>query len=438
MRVLLSAYACEPGKGSEPAVGWNWAQQISRFHEVWVVTRANNRGPIEQAMAGHPLPNVHWVYYDLPRSISFWKRGQRGVHLYYYLWQIGACRLARKLHARIGFDLVHHVTFAQYEIPSFMGLIGAPFLWGPVGGGESAPLAFWFDFSHRGKLFELRRNLGRWFASIDPVARMAARRSRFALATTEETARSMRRVGAPRLMVHPMIGLTGQELQYFASFPIRRTGPFRVISMGRLLHWKGFHLALRAFARFHSSYPDSEYWIAGQGPEYGLLQTLARQLGIEDRVVFWGQLTLDQVYGRLAQCDVLVHPALHEGFGVVCLEAMSAGRPVICLDLGGPAFQVTEATGIKVSAVSPQQAVTDLAAAMLRLAQDPELRGRMGQAARQHVAEHFNWDKLGEYMSCLYTQLTDEKVDSVMAPWKKELSSLDDVESVELLRKTDS
>ena len=73
-RVLLSAYACEPVKGSEPGVGWNWVRQLSQFAEVWVLTRANNRNSIEAAIAEHPLPHVHFVYYDLPRWMSFWKR----------------------------------------------------------------------------------------------------------------------------------------------------------------------------------------------------------------------------------------------------------------------------------------------------------------------------------------------------------------------------
>jgi hypothetical protein len=75
LRVLVSAYACEPEKGSEPAVGWNMVGQIARFHEVWVITRANNQEPIEKALATKPLPNVHWVYFDLPR----WARSGKGA-----------------------------------------------------------------------------------------------------------------------------------------------------------------------------------------------------------------------------------------------------------------------------------------------------------------------------------------------------------------------
>ena len=405
MRVLLSAYACEPGKGSEPAVGWNWVRQIARFHEVWVITRANNRELIETALAKEPIPNSHWVYFDLPRWARFWKRGERGHRPYYYLWQIGAYFVAQKLNRQVGFDLIHHVTFGQYWTPSFMGLLDVPFIWGPVGGGESAPSPFRSDFSCRGRLYETSRDLRRNLASIDPVMRLLASRCRVAIATTDQTAARLRTLGARHVVVHPQFGMTIQEMKYLGSFPSRVSNSLRIISVGRLIHWKGFHLGLRGFAQFQVHYPQSEYWIVGVGPEDHRLRALATELGVESRVVFWGKLpTLLDVYTKVAECDVLVHPALHEAFGNVCLEAMSIGRPVICLDLGGPALQVTEETGIKVRASSPQQAVQELAIALARLANDPALRVRMGRSAQQRVEECLNWEKKTAFMMEMYAK----------------------------------
>lgn len=404
MRVLLSAYACEPEKGSEPAVGWNWVRQVARFHEVWVITRANNREPIEAALAKEPIPNSHWVYFDLPRWARFWKKGERGHRPYYYLWQIGAYFVARRLNAQVGFDLIHHVTFGQYWPPSFIGLLGVPFIWGPVGGGESAPSPFGSDFSCRARLYETFRDL-RWsLASVDPVTRLLASRCRVAIATTGQTATRLRMLGAERVIVLPQLGAI-EAMKYVGSFPTRGSNSFRIISIGRLMHWKGFHLALRAFARFQPRYPESEYWIVGEGPEGRRLSALARELGIESKVVFWKRLpTLHDVYKKLAECDVLVHPALHETFGTVCFEAMILGRPVICLDLGGPALQVTEETGIKVPASSPEQAVQELATALARLADDPALRVRMGHAAQQRVEECLNWEKTAAFMMEIYAK----------------------------------
>jgi glycosyltransferase involved in cell wall biosynthesis len=230
-----------------------------------------------------------------------------------------------------------------------------------------------------------------------------ARRACLSIATTEQTAVKLRRLGAKNVVVHPQFGMTDRELRYFRDFPIRNSTPFRLVSIGRLIHWKGFHLSLRAFASFHRYHPESEYWILSAGPESRNLKALAAQLGIQDSVLFWGGFpTIREVHQKLAQCDVLVHPALHEAFGNVCLEAMAAGRPVVCLDLGGPALQVTPDTGIEVPAAKCDQVITDLSAAFSRLADDPAFRITLGRAARERVADHFMWDKYGEWMNRIY------------------------------------
>ena len=167
LRILLSAYACEPGKGSEPGVGWNWVCQIAKFHEVWLFTRENNRKSIEAALVSNPLPTVHFVYADLPRWVRFWKKGRRGIYVYYYLWQVAAYFTAKKLHQQVRFDVVHHITFVKYTMPSFMALLPVPFVWGPVGGGETTPSGFWWSFSLRGKLFEIFRTLARLTGELE-------------------------------------------------------------------------------------------------------------------------------------------------------------------------------------------------------------------------------------------------------------------------------
>ena len=222
------------------------------------------------------------------------------------------------------------------------------------------------------------------------------------LAMTEETARQMRKLGCRRVSVHSGVGLAQEEIQRLSSIPFRHSGPFRLISVGRLLHWKGFALGLQAFAKIQHRSPDSEYWVFGRGPERKRLETLARHLGITAKVRFWGETARAQVLEKLAECDVLVHPSLHDSGGWVCLEAMAAGRPVVCLDLGGPGLQVTENTGIKVKTTTAAQTVADLAKAFLRLAEDPELRIRMGEASRRRVEEHFAWVGMGDFMSELY------------------------------------
>jgi glycosyltransferase involved in cell wall biosynthesis len=405
MRILLSAYACEPGRGSEPGVGWNWVKQLARLEEVWVITRANNREPIEKALASDPLPNLHCIYYDVPRWARFWKKKSRGLRLYYYLWQFAAWRHARKLHRERPFDVVHHVTFVKYWMPSFMALLDAPFVWGPVGGAESAPRRFWWSFSFRGKVYEVARDIARKVGQLDPFVRMTARRAAYTMTTTLETEAAVKAIGARQTAVFGESGMSDEEIERLGKLHGRREGAFRLLSVGNLLHLKAFDLSLRAFARFAEKHPGAQYWLLGDGPERNKLEWLARELGVAKQVNFLGAVPRSVVLEKLADCDAMVHPTLHDSGGWVCLEAMAAGLPVVCLDLGGPRVQVTKETGIKIPAVSPSQAVREMAEAFEKLAGDPALREQLGAAGRRRVAGEFAWRNKALAMLKIYQQV---------------------------------
>ncbi|HSM80969.1 MAG TPA: glycosyltransferase, partial [Nodosilinea sp.] len=398
----ISAYSCEPGRGSERGVGWNVAREVAKRHEVWVLTRPDeSKAAIEAELARHPVPNLHFVYFTLPFWQDSLRWGQSGaMQIHYYLWQIQAYFVAKQLHREIGFDLAHHVTFVKYSSPSFLALLPMPFIWGPVGGGETAPAPFWQDFGLRARLYELSRDAVRKLGELDPFARLTARQSTVVRATTTDTAARLRQMGAPQVQIVPEVGLLEEELEALRQYELPAGEPVRFISMGRLLHWKGYHLGLRAFAA--AQLPQAEYWLVGDGPERQSLEALAQTLGVADRVKFWGRLSREETLEKLGQCHVLVHPSLHDSGGWVCIEGMAAGRPVICLDLGGPAVQVTAETGFKVAAHSPAQTTQTMAEAMVCLAQDPDLRQTMGTAGRRLVSENYGWRAVGERLDALY------------------------------------
>jgi len=404
LKVLVSAYACESEKGSEPGVGWNWVKQIGRFHEVWVITRSSNRKSIEQEKSKIPS-NIHWIYFDFPVWLRFWKKGQRGVHLYYYLWQIAVYFLARRIHKEVNFDIVHHLTFGVYWLPSFLSLLPIAFIYGPLGGAERTPKEFYRSFSLRGKIHEWLRNTARSVGEYDPFVRMSIRRAKLVLAKVKETGDRLSFLGAREVQIYPESGISIEEIEELGKTNVRESNRFKVISIGRLLHWKGFHLGLVAFSELLSDLPSSEYWIIGEGPERQSLENMSKELLIDHSVKFFSELPRNEVLRKLSECDVLVHPSLHDSGGWVCLEAMAIGKPVLCLDLGGPAMQVTEETGFKIPAGTPEQSVNDLTNAMKRLANDSCLGRRMGEAAQNRVFEYFDWDKKGEWINKIYQKV---------------------------------
>jgi glycosyltransferase involved in cell wall biosynthesis len=408
MKILLSAYACEPNYGSEPEVGWNMADTLAQQHQVHVLTSAAHRSGIEAELARHPHPNLAFTYVD-PGWVHDWsgqRRFQPNVNVHYYLWQIQAYRVAKQLHQGTPFDLAHHVTYVRYYNPSFISRLPIPFVWGPVGGAETAPRSFWVDFHWKNRLFEGLRDTVRAIGELDPAVKMTLRRSAIAWAATNDTALRLQKLGGgQRVQVMSALSLRGTEVAELRTTPPPTT-PLRLISIGRLLHWKGFHLGLRAFAA--AQLPAAEYWVVGNGPEMGRLQALAQELGIMHQVKFFGPLSRPETLAQLQQASVLVHPSLHDSGGFVCLEAMAAGRPVICLDLGGPGVLVTAQTGFKIPATNPATAVAELAAAMQQLATQPDRLKAMGQMGQQHIEQHYNWDNRKLLLQQIYQGLEQQ------------------------------
>jgi glycosyltransferase involved in cell wall biosynthesis len=258
-------------------------------------------------------------------------------------------------------------------------------------------------FSRRGRLYEAARNIARKAGERDPFVRMTARRSAIALATTADSAARLKAVGARDVRIYSESGVSTDELDEMATYRTAMPAMPRFISIGRLLHWKGFHLGLQAFARLERG--DAEYWVIGEGPERDALRELAAELGIEDRVTFWGSLPRSVAFEKLGQATALVHPSLHDSGGMVCLEAMACGRPVICLDLGGPGMQVTEEAGFKVAATDHEAVIDGLASAMRALAADPGLAASKGRAAAERVTSVFLWPEKARWLAARYAEV---------------------------------
>lgn len=408
MRILLSAYSCRPCKTSEPGTAWrmiNYA--LSQGHEVWaVIEQSEYQEETLEYLSKHPMPGFHPVFFQLPPLVVKWVRGEGMSHsVYYHFWQHKLLRVAARLHREVGFDLAHHITFGRYWSPCGVRNLGIPFVWGPVGAAESAPPSFLSELPLRGRVFELIRDNIRALASRDRALRETARAATIGIGVTRESCAALVKLGVRRVEQLPQVALLEEDLALFDRFPPPPDGPFRAICIGRLLHWKGFHLAIRAFGVFARNNPEAELWIVNEGPFQSELEKTAARAGVGSRVRFLGRLpTHSEVLAKLAQAHVLMHPALHEAFGNVCQEALAAGRPVICLNIGGPASQVTPETGFAAPATTPAEAVQAMASFLAGIAGDRALLGRMSAKARAHAHEKFSMHKLGSAIESFYHQ----------------------------------
>lgn len=392
LRILLSAYACEPGKGSEPGVGWNWTLALARRgHDVWVLTRRNNQKTIEpeyQRLESAIRDRVHFIYYDLPKWASWWKKGGRGVHLYYLLWQWGAYLLARQKHAEHAFDRVHHVTFVSARQPSFMGGLGIPFVFGPVAGGERAPWRLRSGYGLRGWLLDAARDAANVLMKFDPMMWRTFAQAERIFVTSQQTQDLVPKCYWPKTRIKLAIALDVGDVGDLPQ--VRAVRPPRIVYVGHFLYLKGMHLGLASFASFLRRHPDARLSMIGKGPEEARWRQLAEQLGVANSIdwVPWvSQAELTDVYRNH---DVLLFPSLHDSGGMVVLEAMQQGLPVVCLKLGGPGVMVDETCGVALepSGHSERSLIVALADGLAGLFTDRQALSRKSAGARKRALEY--------------------------------------------------
>lgn len=344
MKVLISAYSCGPGRGSEPGAGWAWAKAAARDHQVWLMTHATNRPLIAPELAADPAlaARIRPVYLQNPAWARRLRRRGPLRFCYYVLWQVWTCRrAATRLHTRIGFDVAHHVTYASDWMPAGVGWVrGLRHVWGPVGGASTiGGPRLWIRLGPRTALSELLRA-----ALLVPlrrvVGRTQARRAALVLGQNEDVARALRPVP---VMVEPHVAVEDDVPLRSAAAPGR---PPTAVAAARLLGWKGIRLALAALRS-----PAAARWrfdVYGDGAERAGLTRLAVRWGLDDRVRFLGNRPRSEVRDALSRADVLLLPSIHDAGGWSVAEAMNAGCPVVGLRLGGPATLVGAGDGVLV------------------------------------------------------------------------------------------
>ena len=400
LKVLLSAYACEPGRGSEPEVGWQWAIHLARLHDVTVVTRANNRAVIEAALATLPQPHPKFLYYDLPAWMIAAKKRGFPVTLYYLLWQRGVIKFVAPLLRE--FDLIHHVTFNSFRQPGSWRVCGKPIVLGPLGGGQICPWRLMGDFglAMPGEFF---RSITVKLNALNPLARRSFRDATLILCANEDTASRVPKPFQSKVCSMLETGMPPVETKSIAKSDTPAAP--RLIWVSRFVAIKGAPLALRAFALALKQRPDLRLTMVGDGPDTTKVRRLAARLGLHANNIEWtGKVPLAEVKTLLPKHDIFLFTSLRDTSGNVLLEAMAAGLPAVTLRHHGAAMIATDETAIRVAPTSADETTSRFANAIVRLANDAGLRLQMGEAALRRINEHYTWPRKAEAMSGLYVE----------------------------------
>lgn len=398
-RVLAIAYACHPEESAESRVGWARVVMASHRHDVTVLCCSQvDAGELKRLAELHGAdPSIQFVVVPHCLIGSFCCSHDLSYYTGYRLWHRRAAAVGKKLHAEQPFDLVHQVNFCGFREPGYGWQIGAPFVWGPIGGTHNFPVRFLGMIDPYNAFRELTRNLVNTLQlRVSPRLRRIARDSTCVLAATRLAQHDL----------HESWGVDAAvELEAGLSYPARpprerrdADRPLRVLWTGRLRAWKGLPLLLRALAECPQR---CELRVLGEGSDLGRLKKLARRLGVDDQIEWVGWGPYESTLPHYDWADVFAFTSLRDTSGAGLLEALAAGLPIIGLNHQGAADIMTERCAIPVEPTGPAGVVTGVAAALDRLSTDSELLLRLSRGASNR-AVCYEWERRGDRMDAVY------------------------------------
>lgn len=376
--------------------------------DVWLVSHQRTE---EELRSLFPDAGDRLVFIpDQPLQKLLWRLGRRlpgkvseitTGWLSHLSTQLRQRRALARLIEKEGVDVVHEPIPVSPRTPSLTWGLGVPVIVGPMNGGMEYPPGF----AARQKPFERYAVwLGRLCSDLLNRLLPGKLRADLVLVANERTRRALPAGVGGRVVT---LVENGVDLALWQSPPPRpeRPGqPVRFIFLGRLVDWKAVDILIEAFAIVASACREAELHIVGDGPERARLQAQAALTPARGRIRFHGFVPQAMCPNLLADSDAMVLPSLVECGGAVVLEAMAVGIPVVATDWGGPADYLDAGCGILVQPVNREVFRDGLAEAMYRLARDPGLRRRLGEAGREKVAREFDWQKKADAMLEFYRQ----------------------------------
>jgi len=397
--------------GGEASLPWLFFKYLrQRGVDIHLVVHARTR---PEVLAG--FPNDHdRIHFSPETKIDrlLWNIGSKfpdkidvqtfGVarHLYNQLFQR---KIVRQLIAEQGIQLVHEMTPVSPKQVSLLYNLGVPVVIGPLAGGMTYPPAFRHLESRVATAVEIvGRALSHLLNRLIPGKKRAA-----ALIVANDRARNALPKGVRgKIYEIPDAGVDLAVWNRKIDLPARNDDKIHFVYLGRLADVKGIQFLIPAFKIVAGQEPRAVLDLLGDGERRQMLEEMTRRLNLQDRVNFAGWVTADEAAAQLRQSDVFVMPSLREVGGIVLLEAMAVGLPVIATDWGGPAIHVTDATGIRVPPTTRDGFIQGFADAMLRLARDPGLRRQMGQAGLQRVqANLYDWGQKTDRLLEIYAEV---------------------------------
>jgi len=396
LKVLLIVSGCDRSAIGESWIAYQWASRMSQVHDVTVLTyRGSHTPPI-----GAQLPGVRVIEWPDVALFERWERFNALLKPGYLLFYLRARRwLKRYIRSGGTFDLIHQLNPNALRYPSPAVSLGIPLIIGPRGGSLDNPPGFSRDFGKVPWYTQLRK-LDKWRLRHDPFLRRTYANADGIIGVAPYVMELLGDLPSREAEIELMTETGIMDLPPRRK-PRREGEGLRLLFVGRVIRSKGARDLIRALAQVRDIKGIS-LDVVGVGEDMPACKNEARDLGVDHLVKFHGWRQHDEVDALYDKADVFVFPSFREPSGIVTVEAMSHGLPMIVADRGGPRFVVDESCGFRVPVLNPDQFATDIAACIRKLAQNPQLIESMGAAAREKIRREFLWDAKIARMTEIY------------------------------------
>ena len=406
MKILINAYACSPGMGSEPGMAWNWVSNLAKFCELYIITEGEFRDKIEEVVPTlEQGKNMHFFYNPVSEKIRkmCWNQGDWRFYKYYREWQWKTYLLAKDICKEEKIDALHQLNMIGFREPGYLWKLsqenGVPFVWGPVDAKDKFPVAYLDGAGLKTKLFMRLKNFltGIQLRHSKRVL-LAAHQASVIFSASSNSQRSFKKY---MNIDSPLLNETGCYVQEHPLIDKSQKETFDVLWVGKLDFRKQLGIALQSVAITGNESIRLHIVGGGDAEPYKLL---ANTLGIKDKCIWHGAVSHDEVQSIMQNSDVFFFTSVAEGTPHVVLEAIGNNLPVVCFDTCGQGDAVNEKVGKKILLTNPSKSSQSFATILNEFEGNRDLLKHLSENCKQRQVE-LSWAEKAKTMVGWYEKI---------------------------------